>query len=80
MAETTTTTSCPARLVATMRAATRRTLVASATDDPPYFWTMRAMVGILLGRRAGAAAFRRPILIAAGDCYPGHAPASARRT
>ncbi len=43
IADTTTTTSLPARLVSTMRLATRRTLGASATEDPPYFWTIRAM-------------------------------------
>jgi hypothetical protein len=28
-------------LVSTIRRATRLTLVASATDDPPYFWTIK---------------------------------------
>ena len=40
MAETTTTTSWPAFFVSTMRRATRFTQVASATDEPPYFWTI----------------------------------------
>ena len=39
IAETTTTTSLPARLVLTMRWATRLMPVASATDEPPYFCT-----------------------------------------
>ena len=43
IAETTTTTSFPARFVSTIRRATRRTLRASATEDPPYFCTIRAM-------------------------------------
>jgi hypothetical protein len=43
MAETTTTTSFPARLDSAMRFATRLMLSASETDDPPYFCTMSAM-------------------------------------
>src|SRR4029453_10036752 len=43
MAETTTTTSFPARREATPRAATRRIRDASPTEVPPYFWTTRAM-------------------------------------
>ena len=39
IAETTTTTSSPFRLVSTMRRATRLTLSASLTEEPPYFWT-----------------------------------------
>ena len=39
IADTTTTTSCPAFLVAAMRCATRLMPSASATDDPPYFCT-----------------------------------------
>jgi len=42
MADTTTTTSLPAFLVSTIRSATRRMRSAVPTDDPPYFWTMRA--------------------------------------
>ncbi len=41
IADTTTTTSLPACLVSTMRLATRLTDSASATDEPPYFWTTR---------------------------------------
>jgi len=41
IAETATTTSFPARFVSAIRAATRRMLAASATDEPPYFCTMR---------------------------------------
>src|SRR3954468_16142084 len=41
MALTATTTSLPALRVSTMRLATRLMLSASATDEPPYFWTMR---------------------------------------
>jgi hypothetical protein len=37
IAEMTTTTSWPRALVATIRLATRLMLLASATDDPPYF-------------------------------------------
>ena len=44
IADTTTTTSLPARLVSTMRSATRRMRSASATDDPPYFCTTSATV------------------------------------
>jgi len=43
MAETTTTTSFPARREATTRSATRRIRDASPTEVPPYFWTTRAM-------------------------------------
>src|SRR3954453_10407844 len=43
IAETTTATSCPARLVATMRSATRLIRSASATEEPPYFWTTKDM-------------------------------------
>src|SRR5919112_4154683 len=39
MADTTTTTSWPAFLVATMRWATLLMLTASATEEPPYFCT-----------------------------------------
>src|ERR1700754_466944 len=39
MAETTTTTSWPSFLVATMRCATRLMAAASATEEPPYFCT-----------------------------------------
>ena len=39
IAETATTTSCPAFLFSTMRAATRLMAAASASDDPPYFCT-----------------------------------------
>ena len=39
MAETTTQTSWPSLRVATMRSATRLMRSASATDEPPYFWT-----------------------------------------
>ena len=42
MAETTTTTSWPFFLVSTMRRATRLMHSASATDEPPYFWTISA--------------------------------------
>ena len=41
MAETTTTTSWPACLAEATRSATRRMREASATDVPPYFWTIR---------------------------------------
>ena len=39
IADTTTTTSCPARRVATIRSATRLIRSASATEEPPYFCT-----------------------------------------
>ena len=39
IADTTTTTSSPARRVATIRSATRLTRSASATEEPPYFCT-----------------------------------------
>jgi hypothetical protein len=44
IAETTTQTRLPARAVSTTRAATRRSLVMSATDDPPYFCTTIDMI------------------------------------
>ena len=43
IAETTTTTWLPACFVATMRLATRLMPSASATEEPPYFCTTRAM-------------------------------------
>ena len=39
IAETTTQTSWPARRVSVIRLATRLMLSASASEDPPYFWT-----------------------------------------
>src|SRR4029077_20520 len=42
--DTTTTTSCPSRRVRMTRSATRRSLSASATLEPPYFWTTMATV------------------------------------
>ena len=42
MAETTTTTSLPARCVASARRATFLMRSTSPTEVPPYFWTMRA--------------------------------------
>jgi len=42
MAETTTTSWLPAEL-ATTRRATLRILTGSATDEPPYFWTISAI-------------------------------------
>ncbi len=53
MAETTTTTSWPARLVSTMRRATRLTQSASATEEPPYFWTTRPTGRLLLAIGGG---------------------------
>ncbi len=41
IAETATTTSLPALRVSTMRLATRLMLSASATLEPPYFWTIK---------------------------------------
>jgi len=41
IAETTTTTSSPARLASAIRLATRLMLAASATEEPPYFCTIR---------------------------------------
>ena len=43
IADTTTTTSCPAFLVRTTRSPTRRNFCKSATLLPPYFWTTMAM-------------------------------------
>src|SRR3569833_1682766 len=42
LADTTTATSCPSRLVAAMRWATRLMLSASATEEPPFFCSSRA--------------------------------------
>ncbi|CAB4757330.1 unannotated protein [freshwater metagenome] len=44
MAETTTTTSFPARLLSTIRLATRKTPAASATDEPPNLATIKPIV------------------------------------
>ena len=43
IAETTTTTWCPASCVAMTRRATFRMRSGLPTDVPPYFWTMRLM-------------------------------------
>lgn len=43
MAETTTHTRWPARTVSATRRATRWMPAASATEEPPNFWTMRLM-------------------------------------
>lgn len=56
IAETTTTTSLPCFLVATMRSATRRIRSALATEDPPYFCTTSAT--FFLPLRACALVFR----------------------
>ena len=48
IADTMTTTSSPLRLVSTMRLATRLTLSASLTEEPPYFWTTSPTVGVRL--------------------------------
>jgi hypothetical protein len=55
IALTATTTSCPARRVSTMRLATRLMLSASATDEPPYFCTISATIGLPCDERADAA-------------------------
>src|SRR3990172_7944809 len=47
MADTTTTTRCPWRAVSTTRRATAFILSGAATDEPPYFCTMRLIGGIL---------------------------------
>src|SRR6478672_5449701 len=67
IADTTTTTSLPARLVATMRSATRLIRSASATDEPPYFCTTR--LTRLPFERAGGA-----------SRIPADRPADYRRT
>src|SRR3954451_21231924 len=47
MADTTTTTSLPARRASTMRCATRLIFSASPTEEPPYFCTTSAITGPL---------------------------------
>ena len=61
MAETTTTTPWPALAVSTTRRATPRIFWASATEEPPYFWTIRPMGGSWCGScyRIGPRAFKR---------------------
>ena len=51
IAETTTTTSCPACRVSTMRRATRLMPSASATEEPPYFCTTMPTVEVLESRK-----------------------------
>jgi hypothetical protein len=46
MAETTTQTCLPLRRVSAMRAATCLMRAASATEEPPYFWTTIGCMGI----------------------------------
>src|SRR5262245_41716946 len=60
MAETTTTAPWPAFTVSTTRRATPRIFRASATEDPPYFWTIRPMGGSSRGScyRSRARAFK----------------------
>ena len=58
MARTTTTRSAPSRRSRAIRPATWRMRSASASEDPPYFWTMsRDMAGVYV--RAGRAPARR---------------------
>jgi hypothetical protein len=47
MAEITVTTECPSRAVATTREATALSRSTSATELPPYFWTMMLKVPLL---------------------------------
>src|SRR5689334_24334979 len=54
MAETATQTSLPAFLASAIRRATRLMLAASASEEPPYFWTTMGTVLLLGPRRAGA--------------------------
>src|SRR5215211_7488754 len=56
MADTTTHTSCPDFLAATMRVATRLMLVASATLEPPYFCTTSATTDSFPGPTRGTGA------------------------
>jgi len=53
IAETTTTTSCPARFVRITRSATVRILSTSATLLPPYFWTTIGTFRLRVSRDPG---------------------------
>ena len=64
MAETTTTTSLPAALAAATRSATFWIFCTSATDEPPYFWTMigtRDTSAAILWADAGQTTDARPV-------------------
>src|SRR5437773_2465875 len=65
IAETTTTTSLPARRDSSTRSATARMRLLSATDVPPYFWTTVGMARAY--PRGGSGAGRRAELAPAGD-------------
>src|SRR6188768_1497301 len=80
IALTTTTTSCPARCASATRLATRLMLLASATDEPPYFCTIRATGELFRGLGTGpgectwvptrwAASFRCRIVPAHGEAF-----------
>src|SRR5438477_3657482 len=61
MAETTTSTPCPWRFAAITRSATLRMRSASATEVPPYFWTITDMARApRSGRRELFPALQRP--------------------
>src|SRR5690606_18986786 len=53
MADTTTTTSLPARRVSTIRSATRLIRSGLAADVPPYFWTTMLIARETLGGYGG---------------------------
>src|SRR5262245_8429090 len=69
IAETTTTTSWPRRLVRTTRSATLRSRSTSATLDPPYFWTTIDIPFALSTRRleVGGASSPRSVLFKRRD-------------
>ena len=53
IAETTTTSWCPSARLAATRAATLRIRSTSATEEPPNFWTMTLMSGVVAGAPGG---------------------------
>ena len=64
IADTATQTSLPAFLASAIRRATRLMLSASASDEPPYFWTTMGTVALLvdrLGRAHGAGGAEPPV-------------------
>ena len=75
MADTATQTSLPAFLASAIRRATRLMLAASASDEPPYFWTTIGTVELLWTRdgavrRCGVASITAVLIVGRGCRMP----------
>src|SRR5690606_26864907 len=76
IAETTTTTSFPARFASAMRLATRLILSASDTDDPPYFCTTSATCCSVCRRPPSLSTARRVLSGSIDDTHAARGPAT----